>query len=73
MNEGQSIEPFQVYARVRQILEKELQIPYNMKKKEFLQIEDNQVFILLSNITLLNKIQIVVQDPDNQDFFVILY
>jgi len=49
MNEGPSIEPFQVYARVRQILDKELQIPYNMKKKEFLQIEDTQVFIIILN------------------------
>ena len=43
-NEGQPhIEPFQVYARVRQILDKELQIPYNHKKRDFIQIDDTQV------------------------------
>jgi len=46
INDGQ-VEPFQVYARVRQLLEKELQIPYNTKKREFLEVDDGQVIISL--------------------------
>lgn len=41
-NEQGQIEPFQVYARLRKLLDKEVN-PYNVKRKDFIEIDSNQV------------------------------